>query len=274
VDVVVLNWNGWRDTVRCVESLERLDYPHYRIVVVDNGSTDGSPGRLRASCRTATVVETHRNLGFAGGNNVGLRYALEAGAHYVWVLNNDTVVDARALSALVRAAEGDPAVGVVGAVIWAMDGSRVLARGGGGVDLRTGRSWHVVDPGADVAYITGASMLLRTRALREVGLFDERFFLYWEDTDLSFRLTAAGWRLGVAHDAHVWHRESGTVGEGSYLQARHFTRGLVLFLRKHAPAPVVPAVRALRRGVIRAMRRRQWEVQRGVVRGWLEGWFA
>ncbi len=273
VVVVVLNWNGWPDTVRCLQSLEETDYEPCQVVVVDNGSTDDSVVRLRSLCR-AVVLETGKNLGFAGGNNVGIRYALEQGARYVWILNNDTVVARDALSALVRAAERDPDIGAVGAVIWAMDGSRVLAHGGGCVDLRNGRSWYVTDGKNDVAYITGASMLIRTDALHKVGLFDERFFLYWEDTDLSFRLRAAGWRLAVAADARVWHRESGTVGEATYLKGRYYSRGLVLFLRKHTRTPVVPAVRALRREIARAVRRRQWEVQRAVVRGWLEGWLA
>jgi GT2 family glycosyltransferase len=274
VAVVVLNWNGWRDTVRCVRSLEASDYPNYEVVVVDNGSDDGSPERLREMCPAATVLAVGQNLGFAGGNNRGIRHALRSDARYVWVLNNDTVVDRQALATMVKTAEADPAVGAVGAVIWTMDGARVLAWGGGDVDLRGGRSWYVVTPHERLTYITGASMLLKTAALQDAGLFDERFFLYWEDTDLSWRLRRAGWTVRVAPDARVWHQESSTVGQDTYMKARHFTRGLVLFLRKHTPVPLVPAVRALRRELYRARVRRRADLQRGVARGWVEGWLA
>jgi GT2 family glycosyltransferase len=117
-------------------------------------------------------------------------------------------------------------------------------------------------------------MFLRREALREVGGFDERFFFYWEDTDLSYRLRRAGWEVYVEANAIVRHRESAAVGRDTYLQARYFHRGLVMFLRKYAARPMVPAARALYRRMRVAIGRRQWNVQRGILRGWVEGWLA
>jgi GT2 family glycosyltransferase len=274
VAVVVLNWNGWRDTVRCLQSLQQLAYPNYRIIVVDNGSTDDSVDQIRRVAPGAVIVQNGSNLGFAGGSNVGIRCALEDGAEYVWILNNDTTVDPLALAAMVRAAELHPRVGVVGSVIYPAEGTKIRAWGGGKVDLRTGQTRNVRGPGEEISYITGTSMFLRREALREVGGFDERFFFYWEDTDLSYRLRRAGWEVYVEANAIVRHRESAAVGRDTYLQARYFHRGLVMFLRKYAARPMVPAARALYRRMRVAIGRRQWNVQRGILRGWVEGWLA
>ncbi len=138
VYIILLNWNGWKDTVECVESCRKLSYPDVRIVIVDNGSTDGSETRLRERFPDLELIQTGANLGFAGGNNVGIRYALEKGAEYVWLLNNDTIADAEALSALVQAAEDDQTVGMVGSKIVYHDDPRItlVCRG----SARSGKS--------------------------------------------------------------------------------------------------------------------------------------
>src|SRR6266568_5938037 len=115
--IIILNWHGWQCTIECVESCKKLSYLNFRILVVDNGSTDGSEAILRERFPDVELLQTGANLGFAGGNNVGIRYALEQGAEYVWLLNNDTTVDADALSALVRMAEGDTKIGMAGSKI-------------------------------------------------------------------------------------------------------------------------------------------------------------
>ena len=118
VSIILLNWHGWRDTIACLDSLVSQDYNDYRVLVVDNGSTDDSVARIRAAHPEIPIMETGRNLGFSGGCNVGVRRALEDGADYVWLLNNDTTVDPQALSAMVAVAEADPRVGAVGSVLY------------------------------------------------------------------------------------------------------------------------------------------------------------
>lgn len=238
VYIILLNWHGWRDTIGCLDSLSRLDYPNYHILVVDNGSTDDSVALIRAAHPKVPLIETGRNLGFSGGCNVGIRHAFEAGVEYVWLLNNDTTVDPQALSAMVTMAESNPQIGAVGSVLYYLnDPKKIQAWGGGKVCYWSGRSWHQHGPTAsqDLQYLTAASVLLRRRALEEVGLLDEgTFFMYWEDTDLSFRLRKAGWRLAVADQSIVLHREHASTGRGHPLLDFYFNESAARFFRRHA----------------------------------------
>jgi GT2 family glycosyltransferase len=211
VDVVVLNWNGWQDTIACLASLQRQDYHHFSLLVVDNGSTDGSVEQIKQAMPALELLQTGANLGFGGGCNAGIKLALARGADYVWLINSDATVDPGALSALVRVAEKNPALGAVGSVLYDADQhDQIQLWGGGTVNLWLGRSQHRTSPGP-LDFISGASALLRRTALEEVGLFDQAtFFMYWEDTDLGFRLRQAGWQLAVADDSRVWHKQFGS----------------------------------------------------------------
>lgn len=242
VGIVVLNWNGWRDTVECLASLEKLTYRNFRVIVVDNGSTDDSVSKIRDLFPAATVIETEKNLGFAGGCNVGIRHVLENGAAYVWLLNNDTTVDAEALGAMVEMADGDVKLGAVGSAIYSKaEADRLLAWGGGYINFWLGRSRHFLGsvPNDRIEFLTGASLLLRRAALESVGLLDEGFFMYWEDGDYCFRLRQAGWNLAVAGDSLVWHKEQGSVGKKSALLDAHFNRSAKRFFARHAPVPFI-----------------------------------
>src|SRR5579884_395199 len=145
VHVVILNWNGWRDTVACVASVKHSQYPRLQIVVVDNDSSDGSEAAIQLAHPDITVLQSGANLGYAGGNNVGIRHALAAGADFVWILNNDTTVAPDTLAELVRAA-ADPSVGIVGSKIYYMAEPQRLWYAGGRIDWRRGISYNV---GAD-----------------------------------------------------------------------------------------------------------------------------
>lgn len=241
VGIVVLNWNGGDDTIACLNSLAGLDYSDFSVVVVDNGSEDDSVARIRAANPQVRMIETGKNLGFGGGCNVGMRAAIADGADYVWLINSDATVATDALTALVHAAEQDERIGAVGSVIFDQGRrDRIQLWGGGKVNLWVGSSRHRRTPGR-VDFISGASALIRTQALNEVGLFDEAsFFMYWEDTDLGFRLRKNGWELAVAENSRVWHEESSSLGRGSPKLIEYFTRSGVAFLRKHAVVPVVP----------------------------------
>ncbi|MDA8152505.1 MAG: glycosyltransferase family 2 protein [Acidithiobacillus sp.] len=244
VYIILLNWHGWRDTIACLDSLASLDYTNYRVLVVDNGSTDDSVARIRAAHPEAPIIETGRNLGFSGGCNVGVRHALEEGTDYIWLLNNDTTVDFQALSAMVAVAEANPRVGAIGSVLYYLDNPKdIQAWGGGRVCFWSGRTRHHLGPvpGARLHYLTAASILLRRRALEEVGLLDENtFFMYWEDTDFSFRLRKAGWHLAVADQSIVLHREHAATGKGSPLLDYYFNESAVRFFRRYASIPAWP----------------------------------
>ena len=243
VTCIVLNWNGWRDTIACLESLQRIDYPNLSILVVDNGSTDNSVEMIRKSFQVIEILETHANLGFAAGNNVGIRLALSRQADFVWLLNNDTVVEPGTLKALVVCAESDSNIGAVGSVLryWHAP-ENIQAWGGGIINLWTGQSNHVEGPEGleSLTYLTAASVLLRSSVLRKVGILDEGYFMYWEDADMSYRIRAAGYRLTVAPDASLLHKENATTGGKSPRKDRYISASGIRFLRKFAYFPPVP----------------------------------
>ena len=240
VCIVVVNWNGWEHTVRCLDSLRRLDYPTHRVIVVDNGSTDGSPERIRAFGPDIELIECTKNLGFAGGSNIGIRLALERGADYVWVLNNDIVVEPGTLSALISVGRSRQGIGVVGAAIW-----RLAAGAEPGPETEAFRwqgEYRVPSPcpeqssaqaaaGHTVDDVAASSALLDTVMLREIGLFDERFFHYWEDAELCVRARQAGWLVAHACRARIWHTVGGSLPTESAQAQYYFVRNWLLFAR-------------------------------------------
>ena len=270
VTTVVVNWNGLDDTRRCLESLQRLDYPEFSVVLVDNGSTERMPVELPG----VELIRSDHNRGFAGGANLGIGRALEGNAAYVWLLNNDTEVEPRTLSALVATAEADPRVGVVGGVL-------PDAWGGGSIDPWTGVSKPATSSRDRLDYITGACMLIRSAVFDEVGLLDDSYFFYYEDADFCVRARAAGWRLAVAPDARLGHRGSASVNRGTEgvrsawadrLQVQSSGR----FIGKHAGARAAVAVplrlagltlNRVRRGQLRAVPQLTSELLRAVVSG-------
>ena len=240
VYVVVLNWNGWRDTLACLASLQQQSYPNFHLLVIDNNSSDNSMQEISKAMPSVELVQSGANLGFGGGCNVGIRLALERGADYVWLINSDATADPHALAALVRVAESDVALSSVGSVLYeASKPDQIQLWGGGRVALWSGRCLNQ-RAAAPLDFICGASLLLRCAALHEVGLFDEKtFFMYWEDADLSFRMYKAGWRLAVAGDSRVWHKLSASLGRNHPLLDQYFTRSGVRFLRRYAPVPLI-----------------------------------
>ncbi len=274
VAIIVLNWNGWRDTVSCLVALERLEYPRREVIVVDNGSTDGSVDHIRAAFPTVRLLEAEVNLGFSGGCNLGIRDALDRGFDYVWLLNNDAKADPTALSALVETAEADPRIGATGSVIYHMDRPDTVQEWGGGrVNLWSGRMRIMTAP-SEPNCLSGCSLLIRAKVLERAGPLDERFFLYWEDTDLSLRIRKLGYRLAVAPASHVHHRGSASTGRGSTSQAFHFHRSATLFYRLHTPLPIVPTTALLVRRTIRWILKRRLANIPATWRGVWAGWRA
>jgi len=242
VVIVVLSWNGREDTRACLRSLLALDYPRFDVLVVDNGSDDGSPDVVRSEFPGVHLIANPRNLGYAEGNNQGMRWALEASrdADLVWLLNNDVVVEPGSLAELVRVLETDADVGIVGPVI-----HRIHQPGradvGGCFDFWTGYA-HVLlwDPACekqdtlDVDYVWGAALLARAQVLRAVGLFDPRWVAYFEDADLCRRARAHGWRTVTALNAHV-HHHIARAGNKVYLwQTWMRLRNYLLFYARYA----------------------------------------
>ncbi len=270
VVVVVLNWNGWQDTVACLESLQRQSYASFELLVVDNDSTDDSVAEIKKAMPEVALLQSGANLGFGGGCNVGIRHALKKAADYVWLINSDATADPNALSALVRIADENAVLASVGSVLYeAHTVDQIQLWGGGRVQLWTGRCRHQRSP-APLDFISGASVLLRCVALERVGLFDEStFFMYWEDTDLSFRFREAGWQLAVAEESRVWHKESASVGRQTALLDLYFTRSGVRFLRRYAAMPFLSVAVMLARMLTKRLLTGQITRARAVVKGFL-----
>jgi len=295
VCVVVVNWNGWRDTIECLESLFRSSGVEFQVLVCDNDSSDGSldhvrawaegrldvaadpahplrgysfppvPKPVRYACldRDAAergggddadaplvLVQTGANRGFAGGCNVGIRYALSRGVHdYVWLLNNDTVVDPDALRRLVEAAQAEPRAGMIGSTLLLYDEPDTVQALG----LAAYNDWlalprHVVTPqgvealrgGAAAAahgYVVGASMLVPRAFLEDVGLLDEDYFYFFEELDWAARARGR-WGLAHAAESRVFHKEGATYGgnKGRSLRADyHFMKNRIVVTRRYFP---------------------------------------
>jgi GT2 family glycosyltransferase len=242
VTIIVLNWNGLNDTLDCLESLDQLDYQNYKVVVVDNGSVDGSVPVIRQRFPGVTIIENGENLGYAGGNNVGLRYAMAQGADYALLLNNDTVVDPAFLRILVDAAEADPAVGVAGPTIYYHERPDVIWSAGGAIDWQRGGSTRMVglderDEGQfgaeprTVDFVTGCAMLIRRTVMEKAGLLDERFFAYYEETEWCVRVARAGYKILHIPLARMWHKISPSAQADSPLVHYYMTRNRLLFLK-------------------------------------------
>jgi len=214
---VIVNWNGWQDTVDCLASLRNQSYSNLQIIVVDNGSTDDSVARIRSGFPEVRLIETGKNIGFPSGCNVGLRAALEGDAEFVWLLNNDTVCPPDTLRKLVLRAMASPDAGLVGTVLfYAHDPSKVQAWGGGKIVPWVAFSTHFHGPtefGRN-CYTTFASVLARREMLEEIGLLYEGFFMYHDDSDLCLRMQKTRWKIVMAEDTAVLHKEGASTGTG------------------------------------------------------------
>lgn len=292
VAIIILNWNGWEDTLECLESVFLVDYPRYEVIVVDNASKDESTQKIRDYCsgkvsvrspffsflekdpidlieysreaildshkpqhtasstnRKLTLIKNEKNYGFAEGNNIGIRYALETDAEYVLILNNDTVVDSKFLRELVNTARSESKIGVVGPKICFYDAPQVIQTTGVHQDFWTGRSiplnYQVTTEGLAnsnqndllwVDYVYGACLLAKREVIEAVGVLDPIYFLYGEERDWCFRVTRSGYKVACNLKSTIWHKSMAssikTLTFSTYCPARN----TVLFMRRYANA--------------------------------------
>lgn len=216
VTVVLLNWESADETAAAVASVQAMDYPNFRILVVDNGSRDDSVVRLHPLTEEGVeLLVSPINTGYTGGCNLGIKRALEMGAQYVWLLNNDAVVDPRTLSSIVALAETDPSIGLVTPQIAALNEDR-LTFAGGVISIKdrlynethdpvVAEEWNARYPGCGL--VIGTAMLVRAELIRSIGVLDTQFFAYFEDIDYSVRSAQAGFRNVVDRNSVVRHLE-------------------------------------------------------------------
>jgi GT2 family glycosyltransferase len=251
---VVLNWNGGEDTLAALASLDGVE-----TVCVDNGSDDGSADAIAGRFPGVELIRTGVNLGFSGGNNVGIRRALGRGADWVLLLNNDAVADSALPAALAAAAAARPDAGVLACKVFFADPPDVLMYAGARVNLRLGywgrqdgfgeRDDGRFDTLRDVDRATGAAMAVSRAAIERAGLLDESLFAYAEDTEWCLRIREAGFGVVFVPDAKVWHVGSASTGGlRSPTSIYYDTRNMIAVAERHDPRRGAAA--ALRRGVV------------------------
>jgi len=252
VFIVVLNWNSAELITECIKSLLQLAYSSYEIVVVDDCSTDGSDEEVRTRFPDIKHLRTSENIGFAGANNLGISYSLVNGAEYIWLLNNDTVVDKYALIHLVNLSLSDSAIGMVGSKIFYYDEPGVLWCAGGKFDAEKGGitsliGWGQKDIGQfddvlDVDFVNACSLLVKKTVIEKIGPMPEEYFLYFEETEWNYTAHQVGIRTVVAQNSMIWHKVK---RKDEYLVrfVYYMTRNRFLLINKIYPNAIIPCIK-------------------------------
>jgi GT2 family glycosyltransferase len=245
--IIILNWNNANDTVFCLDSLVNLEYPAFQIFIIDNGSTDDSVAQIQKSFPDIEVIQTGQNLGYAGGNNVGIKEALTRGFDYIAIINNDIRLDPEAIPHLIKYldnAVGDVVTSLIvefpsETIVWAL-GSQVNHRTGyvnriGAGDIA--KKWQNTPPFC-VDAVSGAMFIAKREVFEKVGLLDEKFFLYYEEIDWSLRVKLAGYTIQAVPSAIASHKVSATLGVTSPIIDYYMLRNHLYLISKHWTVPV------------------------------------
>ncbi|MBE0410917.1 MAG: glycosyltransferase family 2 protein [Anaerolineales bacterium] len=286
--IVIVNWNLKEDTLACVHSLIKSGAETDHIIVVDNASTDGSVQALKKSFDSSlSIIEAGENLGFAAGNNLGIKKAIDAGAEWILLLNNDTVVAIDMLSEIKNAIQNNPDLAIVAPIIYYYDHPEIIWYLGDylipGTLITTNPHRGKKDSNnfpsiMPVDFVSGCGMMVKREVFEDIGYFDPSLFMYAEEVDFCWRARQAGYLLACATRAKVWHRISISAQKDQksarYLRIRNQTR----FYRKYSRGYQIPLmfIFSLSRSVflvIRDILRRQAHLAPPSVRGWFEGWF-
>lgn len=284
VSIIILNWNGSEDTIKCLESIYQINYPNYNVILVDNASKDNSIRKIKDYCKgklefksdfleynsknkpltiseytekeinspekiqnptDLTIIKNSKNYGFAEGNNIGIKFALnKMNTNYILLLNNDTVVDKDFLGELVDIAEKRDHIGFCGpkSYYYDFEGRKdVINFAGGSLNILKGHSYSIgvneIDNGQydeirTVEYVEGSCMLVKKEVLEKIGLLDTAYFAYWEETDWCIRAQNAGYKSVYVPKAKIWHKVSASVD--SPTKVYYYSRNRFLFLKKNA----------------------------------------
>lgn len=248
--IIIINFNGWPDTKECLDSLDRLEYGNFEVILIDNASktkpqiTNSNDQRFKIH-----TILNEENLGFAGANNQGIKLALENKADYVLLLNNDTTVELDFLTKLVAEAEDDEAAGIVGPLIYFFDDREKIWSAGGKITNNFTRGELIAYQEADkgdyqfaeqVDYISGTCLLIKAEIIKKIGLISEDYFLYYEDTDWCLRASRAGFRSLLVPQARIYHKASRSTVEASYPYIYYHSRNGLMFGERFGNRIIVP----------------------------------
>jgi len=288
VSIIILNWNGWEDTLECLESLYAIDYENYNVIVVDNGSQDDSVEKIRDYCRgnletespffrynplnkpinliefdkddvdgeeisfkvsaeslNLYLLKNDKNYGFADGNNIGIDFALtNLTTDYILLLNNDTTVDNDLIGPLLKTAESDPKIGLVGPKIYSYDRPSEIQTVGFSIKWSRGEIVSIghteLDEGqydkiTNVDCVSGCLMLIKKELILKMGKFlDHEYFLYYEDMDSCVRTRKVGYEIYVVPNSKIWHKTSSTSKKAAQTAGYYTSRNVFIFMKKYS----------------------------------------
>jgi GT2 family glycosyltransferase len=239
--VIVLNNSRKDDVLACLASLFQNDYKNLRVILVDNVSKDDSVEAIRREFPQVQLIPLTTNFGYAGNNNIGIQAALDQGADWIFILNDDTVLDPSCLSLLIETSERDPAIGIAGPLVYHFDAPKVIQSAGG----MLGKYWQSAHLGKDeldcgqfksarpVQWISGCAILVRRAVIEQVGMLDPNYFLYWEETEWCIRASHAGWKIMHIPQARLWHKGASSMQRPKPYVTYYTTRNQLFTLAKH-----------------------------------------
>ncbi|HYM65395.1 MAG TPA: glycosyltransferase family 2 protein [Candidatus Sulfotelmatobacter sp.] len=245
LNIIVLNWNGGNYILKCLKSLKnaKSNLVRINIIVVDNNSNDDSVRRIAKEFPKITILKNKKNLGYSGGNNIGIKYSLKNNADFIMLLNPDTTVNNNFIDPMIKLLASDKNVGIVGSKTYKGSfPSKIISNAGNffdknfvGKDLGNGK----IDKGQynsvlKTDYVSGTGILIKDKVFKEVGYFDERFFLYYEDADFCFRARTNGFICCFAQSSIIYHKGSVSTVFGSPLHTYYNARNRLLFLEKYS----------------------------------------
>ncbi len=244
VFVLILTWNNKEDVLECLASVAKIHYPNFQTVLIDNDSADDTVIAIRQKFPNVKIIENNANMGYAEGNNVGIRYALKMGTDYIWILNNDLIVDTEALGFLVAAAEENPKAGIFCSKVYEYARPNIISFVGSTwmTDKGTFSDWAsgqndvgLHEEIKETDYANGCSFFLKSQVAKTVGFFDKRYFFAWEETDLCYRARRAGYLVMIQPKAKVWHKVSKSFEDGSkgWRWQYYDTRNRFLWIEKN-----------------------------------------
>lgn len=241
VTIIILNWNGSTDTIECLESLRHITYPNYEILLVDNGSTDGSVERLKNLYPKIEIIVNGKNLGFAEGNNIAIKRAICKGTDYILLLNNDTVVESEFLGKLVLAAETNQKIGIVGPTVYHYNDPKEIQSNGGKINWYKGTVTNRTKIENDkifnsrkVDFIMGCALLAKGKLFNEIGYLNKNYFAYWEETDWCVRAQRANYDIMYIPKSKIWHKGESSSKKISEFYEYHVTRNRFWFMKQNA----------------------------------------
>lgn len=245
--IILVNFNGSNDTIECLESINKIRYSNYNVFVIDNNSRDTEKQKLvnffhKDNVKKMKLILNHTNLGFSGANNIGIKLALAENAHYVCLLNNDTIVDDEFLINMVEIAERNYEIGSVCPMIREYYNRERISYGGGEINYFKGsvfiygiNSYDVslMNKSRYITFASGCCMLLKRQLLTKIGFLPEKYFLYFEDTEYSIKISKSNYKIWYDSTTAIYHKESVSTGKGSSIYQYYFVRNRLLFIKNN-----------------------------------------